>query len=553
MCTRDTLRRAFRLKTTIIALLLLSIARARATSSSSSSSNLQTVEQRVLRILEQLQPSSQGKQTHTGDGIPTTEIVRTEDGSLRPATLLNGKHVSFSKRRVLEELGNKMEARSEVMRELARSGFDSISMFGAENYLKPIENEENAEGTSSSQLFSLIEFREFGKSANEEEDEENDIHGGERVAVFNVDMASDMGRLFTHSKAFEKFKNLHQKDGSGQMSIQDLLAILEEKMTNEELGDSDARFQRMEMFKGPTSFVDGVMDSDMSFNDEEFKAHRRSRGIKVETDADRTNFKSGQGRRAVRAEFYNSLESHVELAWLDFEGKEVKYAELAPGASTTLSTFTLHKWIAKDYIGDPICLFSVEELEVGTAKQYFEISEEEEVTLVREQENEDSHSYIKRKDGALNLNNIKIVNGDDLTPMQRREILKVAEEQVKQLLAKEKSGDEDEKSMENMADFLRKRLENSKKDDGGKKKNKEEEEEDKDNLIWLSEEQFRELGFPDGAKIRPRTSKDEEEERKILANRIIEKALEEEIQEQEALIEVLEEQERRRRQLNGEP
>ena len=55
---------------------------------------------------------------------------------------------------------------------------------------------------------------------------------------------------------------------------------------------------------------------------------------------------------------YNSMESIIELSWLDFDGNEVKYADLAPGASTTLSTFTKHKWLAKNYIGDPICLSS---------------------------------------------------------------------------------------------------------------------------------------------------------------------------------------------------
>jgi uncharacterized protein YeaC (DUF1315 family) len=256
-------------------------------------------------------------------------------------------------------------------------------------------------------------------------------------------------------------------------------------------------------------------ESDKQFRDEDARDHRRNRGRKIasmeeikKSNRDNNYFKSGQGRQSVRAEFYNSMESHVELAWLDFDGKEVKYADLAPGASTTLSTFTKHKWLAKNYIGDPICFFIVDDRYPTLKKQYFEISEDEheEVTFViEEEEEESSEAYIKRKElnRKLSLAN-NAQTGDELTQEEKEELLRVAREHIHQILTNEKSEDVNIEvesvhvfeSRQDIVDFFEKRSA-----DKSTASNKGEEEDP--NVVWLSEEQFYELGMPDNAKIKP--------------------------------------------------
>ena len=113
--------------------------------------------------LEKMKPSSA---THTGDGLPTLppyENPRTGERTvlLHPATILNGKHVGFSKKRILEEIGRKeMEKNQFFGQKLASEGFDSVSIFGAENAMKPIEfNDDEEEGNAKAKKrFTLLEF-----------------------------------------------------------------------------------------------------------------------------------------------------------------------------------------------------------------------------------------------------------------------------------------------------------------------------------------------------------------------------------------------------------
>ena len=495
--------------------------------------------------LEKMKPSSA---THTGDGLPTLppyENPRTGERThvLHPATILNGKHVGFSKKRILEEIGRKeMEKNQFFGQKLASEGFDSVSIFGAENAMKPIEfNDDEEEGNAKAKKrFTLLEFvtaaakkkrategrdavEDAAKTKEEisfliDEEEEDDILGGRRVAVFNVDMSSDVGKYFENTGMLAKIKGLvesqkksRKKIDAIRMSVNEMVQMMKKSLLDDQVSEQErATYDHM------TFLTAGSGDeSDKQFRNEDARDHRRNRGRKIasmeeikKSNRDNNYFKSGQGRQSVRAEFYNSMESHVELAWLDFDGKEVKYADLAPGASTTLSTFTKHKWLAKNYIGDPICFFIVDDRYPTLKKQYFEISEDEheEVTFVLEEEEEESsEAYIKRKElnRKLSLAN-NAQTGDELTQEEKEELLRVAREHIHQLLTNEKSEDVNIEvesvhvfeSRQDIVDFFEKRSA-----DKSTVSNKGEEEDP--NVVWLSEEQFYELGMPDSAKIKP--------------------------------------------------
>ena len=498
--------------------------------------------------LEKMKPSSA---THTGDGLPPLppyENPRTGERThlLHPATILNGKHVGFSKKRILEEIGRKeMEKKQFSGQKLAREGFDSVSIFGAENAMKPIEfndddgkeNDDEEEGNEKAKKrFTLLEFvtaaaakkkrategRDAVEDAAKTEEEisflENDILGGRRMVVFNVDMSSDVGKYFENTGILAKIKGLVDSQKKSRKKIDAIRMSVNEmvQMMKKSLLDDQANEQERATYDHMTFLTAGSGDeSDKQFRDEDARDHRRNRGRKIasmeeikKSNRDNNYFKSGQGRQSVRAEFYNSMESHVELAWLDFDGKEVKYADLAPGASTTLSTFTKHKWLAKNYIGDPICFFIVDDRYPTLKKQYFEISEDEheEVTFVMEEEEEESsEAYIKRKELNRKLslaNNAQI--GDELTQEEKEVLLRVAREHIHQILTNEKSEDVNIEvesvhvfeSRQDIVDFFEKRSA-----DKSTASNKGEEEDP--NVVWLSEEQFYELGMPDNAKIKP--------------------------------------------------
>jgi len=498
--------------------------------------------------LEKMKPSSA---THTGDGLPPLppyENPRTGERThlLHPATILNGKHVGFSKKRILEEIGRKeMEKKQFSGQKLAREGFDSVSIFGAENAMKPIEfndddgkeNDDEEEGNEKAKKrFTLLEFvtaaaakkkrategRDAVEDAAKTEEEisflENDILGGRRMVVFNVDMSSDVGKYFENTGILAKIKGLVDSQKKSRKKIDAIRMSVNEmvQMMKKSLLDDQANEQERATYDHMTFLTAGSGDeSDKQFRDEDARDHRRNRGRKIasmeeikKSNRDNNYFKSGQGRQSVRAEFYNSMESHVELAWLDFDGKEVKYADLAPGASTTLSTFTKHKWLAKNYIGDPICFFIVDDRYPTLKKQYFEISEDEheEVTFVMEEEEEESsEAYIKRKElnRKLSLAN-NAQTGDELTEEEKEELLRVAREHIHQILTNEKSEDVNIEvesvhvfeSRQDIVDFFEKRSA-----DKSTASNKGEEEDP--NVVWLSEEQFYELGMPDNAKIKP--------------------------------------------------
>lgn len=479
-------------------------------------------------FLNKMKPSF----THTGDGLPSLHLTHKDAASgerailLHPATILNGKHVGFSKKRILEEIGRKeMEKDQFFGRELAREGFDSLSVFGAENVMKRIESDEydrekEGRGKRAKKRFTMLEFVDAGKkratrkgdAAEEEvslidEEDEDDILGGARVAVFNVDMSSDAGKYFENTGMFSKIKDLvdsqkknREKQEALHMSVNEMLELM--------------RNQLKEKLEDKISFLTSNSggESDEQFRVEDARKYRRNRGRKVasieeirKSNRDRNmKFKSGQGKESVHAKFYNALESHVELAWLDFDGKEVKYADLAPGASTTLSTFTKHKWLAKNHIGDPIRFFVVDDRSPTMKNQYFEISEEEdeEVPLVMEEE-----AYIRREEHNRKflLANAPQTPGNELTQEEREELLRVAREQIQQFLANEKNEDVNIEvesvhvfeSPQDIVDFFEKRAADT------STSSTEEGESEEPNVVWLSEDQFHALGKPENAEIKP--------------------------------------------------
>ena len=136
---------------------------------------LETKETKLNSLLEKIKPSA----THTADGLPSLPVyvdplTGEETIMLHPATILNGKHVGFSKKRILEEIGRK----EQFCQKLARDGFDSLSVFGAENKMKPISNGEGEEGDEENEKarkqFTLLEFVDAGAGKKKRKDEEDD-------------------------------------------------------------------------------------------------------------------------------------------------------------------------------------------------------------------------------------------------------------------------------------------------------------------------------------------------------------------------------------------
>ena len=66
---------------------------------------LETKETKLNSLLEKIKPSA----THTADGLPSLPVYEDpltgeQTIMLHPATILNGKHVGYSKKRILEEI-----------------------------------------------------------------------------------------------------------------------------------------------------------------------------------------------------------------------------------------------------------------------------------------------------------------------------------------------------------------------------------------------------------------------------------------------------------------
>ncbi|MBB4305089.1 hypothetical protein GGD81_004157 [Rhodobium orientis] len=55
---------------------------------------------------------------------------------------------------------------------------------------------------------------------------------------------------------------------------------------------------------------------------------------------------SPHSNRSTQIRFINSLNSPVELYWINFRGRWVQYATLRPGQSYSQQTYVGHAWIA---------------------------------------------------------------------------------------------------------------------------------------------------------------------------------------------------------------
>ena len=131
----------------------------------------------------------------------------------------------------------------------------------------------------------------------------------------------------------------------------------------------------------------------------------------------------------------------------------------------------------------------------------------------------------------------------ELTQEEKDELIKVAKERIRQILAKEKNEDlniemEDVhvfESTQDIVDFFEKRGTDKWKAKGGGGGGEKGEDGEDQNVVWLSEEQFRELGMPDNAKIKP-------------ARDAVDALVEEEILEEEAVQDVLREKTKRNKE-----
>jgi hypothetical protein len=64
--------------------------------------------------------------------------------------------------------------------------------------------------------------------------------------------------------------------------------------------------------------------------------------------------RSRASEEATQISMKNLRKTKVEICWLDFSGKRIKYGEVAPGGAWSMSTFETHPWIFLDETGAPI-------------------------------------------------------------------------------------------------------------------------------------------------------------------------------------------------------
>ena len=77
----------------------------------------------------------------------------------------------------------------------------------------------------------------------------------------------------------------------------------------------------------------------------------------------RDYLKSGTSGSKVALSFHNAGDSPRKLDWIDYDGKNVLYATIAPGATYDQQTFASHLWELTDEAGD--CKLIIKAHEVG--------------------------------------------------------------------------------------------------------------------------------------------------------------------------------------------
>jgi hypothetical protein len=67
----------------------------------------------------------------------------------------------------------------------------------------------------------------------------------------------------------------------------------------------------------------------------------------AQTAQHNSGFSSQNSNTGLPVTFDNETDQLVELFWLNFQGIEVSYGTIAPGASLGMNTYATHPWIAK--------------------------------------------------------------------------------------------------------------------------------------------------------------------------------------------------------------
>jgi len=74
-------------------------------------------------------------------------------------------------------------------------------------------------------------------------------------------------------------------------------------------------------------------------------------------------------RETRKVEFLNARSKTVAVYWIDFEGKETHYADLPPGATTLMSTFAAHSWVARDMAStEAIAMYTIRARRAGESQ-----------------------------------------------------------------------------------------------------------------------------------------------------------------------------------------
>src|SRR5882724_12677212 len=61
-----------------------------------------------------------------------------------------------------------------------------------------------------------------------------------------------------------------------------------------------------------------------------------------------SSLRSKESRIRTEIEFNNRLSAPIAIYWVDFQGNEIPFGDLAPGSSKVIQTFATHPWLVRD-------------------------------------------------------------------------------------------------------------------------------------------------------------------------------------------------------------
>ena len=92
-----------------------------------------------------------------------------------------------------------------------------------------------------------------------------------------------------------------------------------------------------------------------------------------------SNIKSIRSTQSLHAKFKNATERHVDLYWLDFRGKLVRYIlAMEPGSVHDMTTYVTHPWVARDNVTGQSLYLSGQSVYIPVAPAGTEAEDEEE-------------------------------------------------------------------------------------------------------------------------------------------------------------------------------